>query len=80
GNLIFSGIITSALGAGGHVEVSVDNGVTWANAIVTGTTWSFDNTANTLADGSYNLQARITDVFGNVEQTAVEIIKIDTLA
>ncbi|MHC8397992.1 beta strand repeat-containing protein [Pseudomonas sp. MDT1-17] len=79
-NLIFSGIITSPLGAGGNVEISVDNGLTWANAVVTGTTWSFDNTANTLADGSYNLQARITDVFGNVEQTAVETLRIDTVA
>ena len=80
GSLTFSGIITMPLDTGGHVEISVDNGVTWGNAVVTGTTWSYDNTANTLIDGSYNLQARITDVFGNVEQTAVEVIRIDTQA
>jgi hypothetical protein len=81
GALSFSGIITAPLEVGGAVEVSVDNGVTWSTATVTGLTWSFDNTAHpALTEGSHIVQARIVDGVGNVEQTAFETIVIDTVA
>ncbi|MBB6155241.1 5-methylcytosine-specific restriction endonuclease McrA [Pseudomonas sp. JAI115] len=80
GVLSFSGIITAPLSVGGAVEVSLDNGLSWFAATVTGTSWTFDNTAQNLVDGTYNLQARIVDMFGNVEQTATEVIKVDTVA
>ncbi|CAI8745338.1 Ig-like domain repeat protein [Pseudomonas chlororaphis] len=80
GNLTFIGKVTSPLDVGDTVEVSVDNFVTSGVATVTGLDWSFDNTANALLPGTYTLQARILDVFGNIIQTATETLIIDTTA
>ncbi|EPL05345.1 Ig-like domain-containing protein [Pseudomonas sp. CF161] len=78
--LIFAGDLGSPLAANERVEVSLDGGSTWHTGVHSGTTWSYDNTAQTLADGSYSVQARIIDTFGNVVQTTTEIVRIDTVA
>jgi len=78
--LIIGGVLGSPLAANQRVEVSLDGGTSWHTGTHSGTTWSYDNTAQTLADGAYVVQARIIDDFGNVEQTTTETIRIDTSA
>ncbi|MBK5540631.1 Ig-like domain repeat protein [Pseudomonas sp. TH07] len=78
--LIISGDLGSPLAANQHVEVSLDGGTSWHTGTSLGTSWSYDNTAQTLADGSYAMQARIIDDFGNVEQTTSDTLRIDTTA
>ncbi|HSW22912.1 MAG TPA: Ig-like domain-containing protein, partial [Burkholderiaceae bacterium] len=70
-----------ALGAGEAVQVSLDNGVTWqAVTQLTGTTWSFDNTASTLANGSHTFQTRVIDAVGNPGMTSSQTVVIDSAA
>ena len=59
-----SGSLSGGLQAGERVEVSLDNGATWATAIATvgSTSWSL---ANQLLDGSNTLKVRVTDLAGN---------------
>jgi len=61
--LVFKGTLARALdtGAGEKVQVSLDGGTNWHDAAVTGTNWSWDNTANTLNQGDYTIQARVVD-------------------
>jgi len=44
-----------------------------------GTAWTFDNTANTMADGTYDVIARIVDTAGYVGQSASQQVMIDTM-
>jgi hypothetical protein len=75
-NLTFSGTAQPAL------AVSVYLNGTLLGVITAGTTgaWTFDNTAMTLANGSYTITARASDIAGNVSnvsnafQLAVETV------
>ncbi|WP_414927281.1 Ig-like domain-containing protein, partial [Pseudomonas zeae] len=65
----------------GHsVEFSLDGGATYSAATVSGTTWSYNHSANVLADNTYNLKARVVDAAGNAGQTANQILVVDTSA
>jgi hypothetical protein len=73
-SLTFSGTLSSPLTEGATVQITLENGsgteasgqakVTTDEA--TGiTSWSFDNTANTLSDGFYTISAVVKDGAGN---------------
>ncbi|QZI68267.1 FG-GAP-like repeat-containing protein [Pseudomonas protegens] len=76
--LVFNGSLGTPLGAGEGVRISLDGGATWQAASVSGTTWSYDNSANVLADGTYNVQVQVIDTAGNVGQTASQNVLVDT--
>ncbi len=78
--LIFNGKITSPLTVGDRVEISLDGGATWINAKIdaTGTTWSYDNTANVLPDASYKIEAHVIDLAGNTSSPISIDVKVDT--
>src|SRR5262249_13366310 len=78
--LVFSGTLGAALVAGESTQISLDNGVTWITATVSGTTWSVDNTSNTLPDGTYTVQARVVDTAGNIGATDSQEVIVDTVA
>ncbi|RFD23937.1 hypothetical protein CER19_27810, partial [Pseudomonas sp. GL93] len=75
--LVFNGTLGAALAADEKAQISLDGGVTWLDSTVSGTTWSYDNQAATLADGTYNVQVRVIDTAGNVGQTASQSVVID---
>ncbi|MDF0604699.1 Ig-like domain-containing protein [Neisseriaceae bacterium TC5R-5] len=79
-HLLFSGSLGSALGSGESVQISLDNGSTWRNATASATTWSYNNSASTLADGSYTVLARIVDTAGNATPSASQLVVVDTAA
>ncbi|RYF36897.1 MAG: type 1 secretion protein, partial [Comamonadaceae bacterium] len=68
----------AVLAAGNRIQVSSDGGTTWANATVTGTTWTYMDPANHATSFSY--QARVVDLAGNIGQTATQAVTIDTTA
>ena len=74
--LIVSGS-NGALGAGEKVQISSDGGTTWFDvAQNTGTTWSYDDTANPhLSNVTY--QVRVIDAANNVGNTASQLVTID---
>ncbi|MEG2264951.1 MAG: Ig-like domain-containing protein, partial [Acinetobacter sp.] len=80
--LLISGRILNTLAANDTVQVSLDNGVTWTNAVVDPVThtWSLDNTGHPLVDGTYNVQARVIDVVGNTGIISSQTVVIDTQA
>lgn len=61
---IYSGTVSATLlTASESVQVSVDNGTTWANATVNNRAWTYtDNTAKT---SNWNIQVRVADIAGN---------------
>ncbi|RFD23936.1 hypothetical protein CER19_27805 [Pseudomonas sp. GL93] len=75
--LVFNGTLGAALAADEKAQISLDGGVTWLDSTVSGTTWSYDNQAATLADGTYNVQVRVIDTAGNVGQTASQSVTVD---
>ncbi|WP_414925426.1 Ig-like domain-containing protein, partial [Pseudomonas zeae] len=77
----FLGNLGAPLGSGQHVEISLDNGLTWLTAANTGLTeWQYDNTANIMADGVYNVMARVADTAGNIGQSTSQMVSIDSTA
>ena len=78
--LVFSGTLGTVLASGNRVEFSLDNGATYSSATVSGTTWSYDNSATPMADNTYGLKARVVDAAGNVGQTANQNLVVDTTA
>jgi uncharacterized Zn ribbon protein len=76
--LVISGTNT-ALGLGERVQVSLDGGVVWRDAVsLTNTTWSLDNTANALPDGTYNVRSRVVDAALNAGAEASQTVRIDS--
>ncbi|RFD33204.1 hypothetical protein CER19_03565, partial [Pseudomonas sp. GL93] len=75
--LVFNGTLGAALAADEKAQISLDGGATWLDSTVSGTTWSYDNQAATLADGTYNVQVRVIDTAGNVGQSASQNVVID---
>jgi hypothetical protein len=82
GNLTFSGTLSSAPVNGETVQISLDGGQNWDPATVNsaGSTpvWSFDNTAHTLPDGLYVVQARVLDAAGNPESTTAQQVEVSS--
>jgi VCBS repeat-containing protein/ELWxxDGT repeat protein len=60
---IYNGTLSAALSVGESLQVSVDDGTTWANATVSGTNWSF--TDNTPKGSNWTIQTRVVDASGN---------------
>nr|WP_275044107.1 Ig-like domain-containing protein [Pseudomonas sp. TTU2014-080ASC] len=77
-NLIFSGTLGAELGADERVELSLDGGVTWFEASVTGTDWTYDHSGTALTDGDYTVDVRVIDVAGNVGATDSQALTVDT--
>uniref|UniRef100_UPI00389A905C Ig-like domain-containing protein n=1 Tax=Enterobacter roggenkampii TaxID=1812935 RepID=UPI00389A905C len=73
------GTLGAELGAGEYVQVSMDGGMTWVYATVSGTQWSYSDT-RTLTDGSHNYQVRVVDQAGNVGATTSQAVTVDTQA
>ncbi|RKG36781.1 Ig-like domain-containing protein, partial [Acinetobacter rongchengensis] len=78
--LILNGKITEPLAADETVQISLDGGKTWLDAVVdrNNGSWSYDNTNNPLADGVYAVQVRTVDEAGNVGPITEQKITIDT--
>jgi hypothetical protein len=76
-NQTLSGTLSAPLTAGDVVQVSVDSGVTWHLAAVSGTTWSL---AHTLIPGTRSLMVRVADAAGNVSATHTSQYTLDTTA
>jgi len=72
--LIVSG--THAARSGNRIQVSIDGGVTWSNATLTDTTWSYADPVTHTGDFTYAV--RVVDVAGNVGQTTSQNVTIDT--
>ncbi len=75
-----SGELGEALAADEKVQISLDGGKTWIDAVTTGTTWTADATGTTLPAGETTIQARIVDTAGNVGPTDDQVVTIDTTA
>ena len=65
-----------ALGGGEKVQVSSDGGSTWADAIVSTTTWSYVDPVTHSSNFTY--QARVVDGAGNIGNTANQAIILST--
>ncbi|WP_166454860.1 Ig-like domain-containing protein [Duganella aquatilis] len=76
-NQTLSGTLSAPLAAGDVVQVSVDSGVTWHLATVSGTTWSL---GRTLVPGTRALMVRVADAAGNVSTTHSVQYTLDTTA
>ncbi|MEM5332212.1 Ig-like domain-containing protein, partial [Paraburkholderia sp. JHI2823] len=76
--LVFHGSLGTQLDAGSSVQISLDGGATWHTASVSGTSWTYDNTANKMADGTYDVQVKIVNAAGSTLQTAHQNVVIDT--
>ncbi|MDR2187331.1 MAG: Ig-like domain-containing protein, partial [Azonexus sp.] len=76
--LIFSGALSQELGAGEKVQLSLDGGATWREATTIGLAWTYDNSANPLAAGVYDIQARVIDLAGNTGAASSRQLEIDT--
>ncbi|ANG94153.1 type 1 secretion target domain-containng protein [Lelliottia amnigena] len=74
-----NGTLGAALGNNEFVQVSMDGGVTWVTATVSGTTWRYADT-RTLTDGDYTYQVRVVDQAGNVGSTTSQVVTVDTQA
>ncbi len=62
---VISGTLSAALAPNERLEVSIDGGATWTDAVVTGNTWQWFPTGQ-LADGTYTITTHVTDSAGNI--------------
>jgi large repetitive protein len=74
-NLVSLKLDVTETGSGAaQVSISLDGGVTWSVPQA----YSSALTATLPADGSYTLVVRVTDVAGNVSQSAAQVLALDT--
>ncbi|MDA8478312.1 Ig-like domain-containing protein [Citrobacter sp. Awk 4] len=73
--LTIKGKIGAALGNGEHVQISLDNGITWSNVSLNGLDWTYDCGELT---GTVACKVRVIDDAGNIGSTASRDIVIDT--
>ncbi|PWK34954.1 Ig-like domain-containing protein [Cupriavidus plantarum] len=73
---IVGGTLSAALGAGEVLQVSLNGGATWTNAIVTGNTWTWYS-SGVLANGSYTISTRVVDAAGNIGGIASQALTIN---
>nr|WP_238349884.1 Ig-like domain-containing protein [Pseudomonas sp. BW16M2] len=76
---LIQGTLNAALAAGEKVQVSVDGGATWQDALLNADgSWSFvDETAHV---SDWRVQARVIDASGNVGPESSQDISLDTTA
>jgi hypothetical protein len=74
---ILSGTLSAPLTAGDVVQVSLDGGVTWHVAAVSGTTWSL---THTLLQGTRMMVVRVADAAGNISTAHSVQYTVDTTA
>nr|WP_245397282.1 Ig-like domain-containing protein [Citrobacter rodentium] len=75
-SLTISGSIGAPLAAGDRVQISVDNGLTWHDVVMSGDSWSYVD-PRTLAEGDQTYQVRVVDVAGNVGATTDQVVSVD---
>lgn len=69
--------VEGELNRGEVVQVSMDNGASWANATQYGNQWVYDNTANALAEGARTLHTRVVNTKGESGPATSQDIVID---
>ncbi|HFK5715504.1 TPA: Ig-like domain-containing protein [Enterobacter roggenkampii] len=74
--VVVNGSLTAQLGNNEKAQISLDDGVTWIDLTVTGTTWRYAD-GRTLTDGTYQYQVRVIDNAGNVGATDSQDVVID---
>ncbi|RZT39339.1 Ig-like domain-containing protein [Cupriavidus agavae] len=74
---IIGGTLSGALGAGETLQVSLDGGATWTNAVVNGTGWQW-YAPGQLADGGHSVSTRVIDAAGNLGGTSTQSFTIVT--
>ncbi|NOV24665.1 BapA prefix-like domain-containing protein [Cupriavidus necator] len=62
---VVTGTLSAALAPDETLQVSIDGGATWTDAVVTGTTWQWFAPGQ-LADGIYTITTHVTDSAGNL--------------
>ncbi|WP_369062260.1 Ig-like domain-containing protein [Caulobacter sp. 73W] len=72
-----SGLLSATLAGGEHVEVSLNDGGSWATAIAAGTGWTLSGVVLT---GSDTLQVRVVDAAGNPGEVFSRDYVLDTTA
>ncbi|MFJ3052933.1 Ig-like domain-containing protein, partial [Pseudomonas nitroreducens] len=77
--LAISGKVDTALSAGEKVQFSADGGLTWKDATLNSDRlhWSYDNTAVTLASGTYLFEARVVSQTGIAGAVTTQQVIID---
>ncbi|WP_414925504.1 Ig-like domain-containing protein, partial [Pseudomonas zeae] len=76
--LVITTTLTGTLNAGENVQISLDNGLIWHNAsLVSGSTYAYDHSANSLAEGSYTFLSRVIDGAGNTSAVASQAVRVD---
>ncbi|TCM59179.1 Ig-like protein group 3 [Acinetobacter calcoaceticus] len=76
-SLTINGTLTGTLAAGEVAQISIDDGATWIDLVVSGGSWSYVD-GRTLLDGTYTYQVRVVDAAGNVGSTASQEVVVDT--
>jgi hypothetical protein len=74
---LLSGNLSAPLAAGEVVQVSLDGGLNWQVATVSGTTWSL---SHTLALGTRMMVVRVSDAAGNISAAHSVQYTVDTSA
>ncbi|MBB5448464.1 MULTISPECIES: Ig-like domain-containing protein, partial [unclassified Paraburkholderia] len=76
---LLMGSLTEKLAAGEKVQVSVDGGKTWQDALVEDNgNWVFQD--NTVHDASWTIQTRVVDEAGNCGDVVSQEVVLDTIA
>ncbi|WP_218670633.1 Ig-like domain-containing protein, partial [Pseudomonas fluorescens] len=76
---LISGSLTAAISADERVQVSLDGGKTWQDAILNGSnSWSFVDDNSHTAD--WEIQTRVVDKAGNVGTVSTQDVTLDTEA
>ncbi|WP_053268721.1 Ig-like domain-containing protein [Pseudomonas chlororaphis] len=76
-SLSLFGTLSTALGANEKVQISINDGSTWFDVVVSDLNWRYDD-ARVLTDGLHNYQVRVIDAAGNVGSQASQAVVIDT--
>ncbi|WDG99995.1 Ig-like domain-containing protein [Pseudomonas chlororaphis] len=76
-SLTLFGTLSTALGANEKVQISLNDGSTWFDVVVSDLNWRYDD-ARVLTDGLHNYQVRVIDAAGNVGSQASQAVVIDT--
>ena len=75
---LISGSLTAALATGEKVQVSLDGGITWLDAILNGPdSWSFVDVSSHTSD--WEIRTRVVDAAGNVNASGQDVT-LDTTA
>ncbi|MDH6150915.1 hypothetical protein OKW46_004840 [Paraburkholderia sp. WSM4179] len=72
------GRLTASLAANEKVQVSLDGGKTWQDALVNGNRWVFQD--NTTHNASWTIQTRVIDAAGNIGKIVSQDVTLDQIA